>query len=45
MKTNRTTIAQQEGDVINIGGLRFKVVDEFVYQGALIRAHRTMIYR
>ena len=38
MKTNTGTIAQQEGNVVNIGGQKFGVVDEFVYLGALIRA-------
>ena len=36
--TNGATIEQQEGDVVNIGGQRFEVVDEFVYLGALMRA-------
>lgn len=38
MKTNEATLPQQEGDVINIGGQKFGVVDEFVYLGTLIRA-------
>ena len=38
MKTNSGTLAQQDGDVINIGCQRFEVVDDFVYLGVLIRA-------
>lgn len=38
MKTNSNTIRQQDGDIININGHKFEVVDEFVYLGALIRA-------
>jgi len=38
MKTCSGTVSQQVGDIVNIGGQQFQVVDSFVYLGTLIRA-------
>src|ERR1700755_1565980 len=37
MKTEPSMVANQQGDVISIGEYNLKVVDEFIYLGALIR--------
>ena len=38
MKTEPSTVANQQGDVISIGGYNLEGVDEFIHLGALIRS-------